>query len=1320
MKRLLAFVTTISIILSFNIISMATDVFTNVALNKPVAISATDDFYKQYYPAYRVTDGQSSDTSDCSIINYISATGLGWYEVDLQQEETINQVKLVFQNAEWVYRPKDFAVDVLSGGSWVRVVEQHNINYTISLFSFNFAPVMCDRIRITGSNVRNSSINFRLVEIQAYDDTTITPGSYTPLQQVDNASYAIEMPQLENVALKRPVIISATDEFYKLNYPASRLTDGVNSDNYDGAIINYLPANGLGWYEIDLQMIKTINQIKIVFQNAEWAYRPRDYVVDVLSNGIWTRVVEQHNINYTESEYIFKFASVLCNKIRITGSNIRNSSLNFRLAELEAYYNPLVTANDYNPLEEPDNIVYSISTPLLENAALNRPVSTSAADVFYTQNFPASRLTDGQNSANYDGAIINYSGDTGLAWYEINLQQSKTINLLRIVFQNAEWSNRPKDYAIDVFSNSSWMRVVEQHNINYTALEYDFAFAAVECSKIRITGSNVRNSSTNFRLVELEVYYDSTITPADYTSLQPLDLEAYAIPLTTIPIPQSSIRVEAENCRILGSAQKIVNELVSNSAYVSGIDNSGDGLEWCVNVADTGTYTLRIAYMTGDSTAKHEVVVNDVSAGKVSYTINTGWCGTNNTGFETANIIFSLTAGDNIIKIIKNGGIEDKISEIDYMDLHFAGIDKFSTSFGNYNLSEENVTNIIPGTTVSIFASRLTIGGNVNLIFKDSQQNQFASTDTIATTGLNAIGTGTEVDLLVNGVIKSSYKAIIYGDVDGDGMVSVTDIVDVKRDLLKIESLAGVYEDSGDITSEGKISISDILAIKKHILGIQSIIVIKEEDTDDISHSVGTSYYVDSVNGNDTNNGTTPVSAFSTLAKINGMIFTPGDRILFKKGCEWNGSLSPKGNGSAAFPIVIGMYGQTGLKPRINGNGTVRATIDVINMNHIEIRNLEVTNYSGYFSDYRTAISVVGRDQIVSGITIKNCYVHSVDSSIVRTSTIDPHWYGGIVAKGEYYATTTAGVQDVLIENNVVKYLNPTAIVVNGGALAEGVVIRKNYVSNIGGDGIILVGTKGGLVEYNVAEACGLNGSGNPYVGIWAMTCDDAIIQYNESFGNQATADGEGFDVDNQCHNVIVQYNYSHDNAGGFILFNCLFGYSNTIVRYNISQNDARCIFAYYVDGTTKGFLSNVYNNTIYTSKTLESVIVTTNYTTAMENIGIYRNNIFYIQNSDSSTSYNILSGALTFENNCFYGDTINNEPADAGKITTNPLFVQAGSGEIGFHSVDGYQLRTGSSCTATGTIITENGGKDYWGNAVAADINPAAGAFNGIPVAAP
>ena len=54
----------------------------------------------------------------------------------------------------------------------------------------------------------------------------------------------------------------------------------------------------------------------------------------------------------------------------------------------------------------------------------------------------------------------------------------------------------------------------------------------------------------------------------------------------------------------------------------------------------------------------------------------------------------------------------------------------------------------------------------------------------------------------------------------------------------------------------------------------------------------GTVYYIDATNGNDSNNGTSPTTAWNTISKVNSSIFIPGDSIKFKCGEEWREQLN--------------------------------------------------------------------------------------------------------------------------------------------------------------------------------------------------------------------------------------------------------------------------------------------------------------------------------------------------------------------------------------------------------------------------------------------
>ena len=74
--------------------------------------------------------------------------------------------------------------------------------------------------------------------------------------------------------------------------------------------------------------------------------------------------------------------------------------------------------------------------------------------------------------------------------------------------------------------------------------------------------------------------------------------------------------------------------------------------------------------------------------------------------------------------------------------------------------------------------------------------------------------------------------------------------------------------------------------------------------------ATGTTYYVDSENGNADENatGTSKSNAFKTLEQVNAVNLQPGDQVRFKKGSVFNGEalhFTKEDSGSADAPVVI-------------------------------------------------------------------------------------------------------------------------------------------------------------------------------------------------------------------------------------------------------------------------------------------------------------------------------------------------------------------------------------------------------------------------------
>lgn len=326
-------------------------------------------------------------------------------------------------------------------------------------------------------------------------------------------------------------------------------------------------------------------------------------------------------------------------------------------------------------------------------------------------------------------------------------------------------------------------------------------------------------------------------------------------------------------------------------------------------------------------------------------------------------------------------------------------------------------------------------------------------------------------------------------------------------------------------------------------------------------------YYIDAVNGNDEYIGTSEKYPFASLEKINEMVLKPGTKVLFKSGTVYNGQLKPQGMGEAGNPVIFSKYGGE-KKPQINGNGEFSATVHLYNLQYFELHDLEITNSGGDPQPGRRGIIIEAENLAVSRhIVLNNLFIHDVNGSMIKQKG-----GGSAILWKNHGEETMTRFDSLIIENCHIKNCTRNAINSSGYTDRDRwypsthVIIRNNQIEGVPGDGIVPIGTDGALIEYNLMRDCpDVLPFGEAAAGIWPWSSDNTLIQFNEVAGHKAKWDGQGFDSDWNCLNTTIQYNYSHDNYGGFLLV-CNNGENyntsrnagtvNTVVRYNLSVND--------------------------------------------------------------------------------------------------------------------------------------------------------------------
>ncbi|QSX07945.1 SpoIID/LytB domain-containing protein [Alkalibacter rhizosphaerae] len=131
-----------------------------------------------------------------------------------------------------------------------------------------------------------------------------------------------------------------------------------------------------------------------------------------------------------------------------------------------------------------------------------------------------------------------------------------------------------------------------------------------------------------------------------------------------------------------------------------------------------------------------------------------------------------------------------------------------------YTLGANSISGISEKTPVETFVSKFTVkDGSLALVGSD---NKAKTTGNVATGDVLYVKDGAEK-------IVKSYTIVIYGDVNGDGEIDIFDSTTVRRHIMSITQLSGVYYNAANLVDDNNIDIFDSTVIKRHILGITLI-----------------------------------------------------------------------------------------------------------------------------------------------------------------------------------------------------------------------------------------------------------------------------------------------------------------------------------------------------------------------------------------------------------------------------------------------------------------------------------------------------------------
>ena len=465
----------------------------------------------------------------------------------------------------------------------------------------------------------------------------------------------------------------------------------------------------------------------------------------------------------------------------------------------------------------------------------------------------------------------------------------------------------------------------------------------------------------------------------------------------------------------------------------------------------------------------------------------------------------------------------------------------------------------------------------------------------------------------------------------------------------------------------------------------------------------GNTYYVDSIDGDDTAEGTSPEAAWKTL---DGFVnckepLKGGDTVLFRAGGTYECAVTLSDiNGTKDAPFTISSYGE-GERPILRTD-LHEEVFTFIDCSYITVSELQITapNGGGIWID------TINKES--NGITIDNVYFFGLPNGKVNSRDDLSHGAAGaraaVVVKG-LPANSRYAVNDLTITNCEV-YDSANGFLIWGSwndrqnpwcdddeadpIYNEGVLISHCYFHEMDAEAVIVGICDGALVTHcraiNTCQGEGIDENGEILyftAAMWFWGSENSTIQYCEIAGQKNVGDGMTVDFDSGTNNCTYQYIYSHDNQR-FAVNNAKDEpQKNNTVRYCLSVNDNKGRSSIASGNGEDGL--KFYNNTIvncgeFQFYHLSNSLVANNIIIPMEG---------EVVNWDIEDEF---YGKNTYMNNCYYN--VLTPVIDIFSMNTLPAFV-------GGEGTDAYRLAVNSPLLGKGTEIEDELLYDFYGNEI-------------------
>ena len=383
--------------------------------------------------------------------------------------------------------------------------------------------------------------------------------------------------------------------------------------------------------------------------------------------------------------------------------------------------------------------------------------------------------------------------------------------------------------------------------------------------------------------------------------------------------------------------------------------------------------------------------------------------------------------------------------------------------------------------------------------------------------------------------------------------------------------------------------------------------------------------------------------------------FQPGDQILLKRGDVFDTSLEINNcSGDENNPITIASYGGSDKRPVIEitqGHDLLEianagsAAVIIHECSNIVVRDLEInikwtsrkTNIDDDASGITVAYDEVGENKY-ENVYIVNNVIHS--ECIEENKT--PHEANTFgIRLNTYEKSYATSPDDVLTgfycTNNLVYNIGRAGICSQGWiqedemsqikfTLFKDIHMDNNIVHDVGTIGIFAGAATGCTMNRNLVYntgmyVCDLEINEDPLEGeggLMSICLKDSEIKYNVTYNNhrQGTEyDGIGIDIDWNCMNIVVQYNYVYacdgSGIGTMANYNCKILNNrvfDNLAATNIPSQISACDF---VPGNKGDKIREYIRNNSPDLLTLKNLEIAENFVSAATHNGVIFNKYF-------------------------------------------------------------------------------------------------------------